>query len=177
MNVRETSREGSVKEAMNMLAIALDDETFAAGGGCIPRSYPYLALQQQGVDVTTYQIALDALESIGLVALTTETIAPGSKFATLAPQIKAAVAALRATQQSATLCEYCASNGERGLKAGGSCVGCGVGRVESTEAAYDRMASLDARERAALEDPTRWCNACGARTRSQCDCGPLALND
>lgn len=26
-------------------------------------------------------------------------------------------------------------------------------------------------------DPTPWCNGCGARTRSGCDCGPLARND
>lgn len=26
-------------------------------------------------------------------------------------------------------------------------------------------------------DPTPWCNGCGARTRSQCHCGPRAEND
>lgn len=26
-------------------------------------------------------------------------------------------------------------------------------------------------------DPTPWCSGCGARKRSQCDCGPLAEND
>lgn len=27
------------------------------------------------------------------------------------------------------------------------------------------------------EDPTPWCNACGARTRSECHCGPIAENE
>lgn len=27
------------------------------------------------------------------------------------------------------------------------------------------------------DDPTPWCNACGAMKREQCDCGPLADND
>lgn len=26
-------------------------------------------------------------------------------------------------------------------------------------------------------DPTPWCNYCGARTKKECDCGPLADND
>lgn len=26
-------------------------------------------------------------------------------------------------------------------------------------------------------DPTPWCNACGARFRDQCDCGPIASNE
>lgn len=34
------------------------------------------------------------------------------------------------TQTAETVvCEYCASGGERGLKAGGACVMCGVGRM------------------------------------------------
>jgi hypothetical protein len=27
------------------------------------------------------------------------------------------------------------------------------------------------------DDPTRWCNACGARTAAQCKCGPIAANE
>ena len=26
-------------------------------------------------------------------------------------------------------------------------------------------------------DPTPWCNACGARTKARCDCGPIADNE
>lgn len=26
-------------------------------------------------------------------------------------------------------------------------------------------------------DPTPWCSSCGSRTKSGCDCGPLADND
>jgi hypothetical protein len=35
-----------------------------------------------------------------------------------------------------------------------------------------------ARDRAGIgEDPTRWCNACGALRQIDCHCGPLAEND
>lgn len=27
------------------------------------------------------------------------------------------------------------------------------------------------------EDPTLWCNACGARRQAQCDCPPIAENE
>lgn len=27
------------------------------------------------------------------------------------------------------------------------------------------------------DDPTRYCNACGARTAKECDCGPIAENN
>jgi len=85
----------TIKDATNLLAMALDDRMFEAGGGIVPCSYPYLALMERGVDLDTYRAALGALEAIGLVTCTVETIQRGPRFNDLAPRIQAAMVAHR----------------------------------------------------------------------------------
>lgn len=88
----------NLKQTTTMLLQMLDRETLPHATSRIPKSYPWIALQQSdpALDLDTYQAALGRLQRLGVIKVTAETIRRGPSHEEWMTKLDGAIATLQA---------------------------------------------------------------------------------